>query len=264
MYQAAGESSKEVMDTLVDRKILFPRNMGEKFQEMRIKFGSTFFQVRRNFARNKNVLNIDELKLLVSDCFPDLKPQLYNKKTINEVLDVVKRKCNIINMRPLEVLIIEFSIKEAETIIKEYKEEAKDFCKTISVQLCLDKELQAVPTPSRLKSETVVFILDWNPDESTLQDINDVLEKLEPLENYCIQIDQAGPHQSVVVTCYCPAEYTVSLITTVLEKIEILQKRGLKEFIVGNCTVWDDTAHEVRTITLYNILLIILYRYYQL
>ena len=43
MYQAAGESSKEVMDTLGDRKILFPRNMGEKFQEMRIKFGSTFF-----------------------------------------------------------------------------------------------------------------------------------------------------------------------------------------------------------------------------
>ena len=245
MYQAAGESSKEVMDTLGDHKILFPRNMGEKFQEMRIKFGSTFFQVRRNFARNKNILDIDELKLLVSDCFPDLKPQLYNKKTINEVLDVVKRKCNIINMRPLEVLIIEFNIKEAETIIKEYKEEAKDFCKTISVRLCLDKELQAVPTPSRLKSETVVFILDWNPDESTLQDINDVLEKLEPLENYRIQIDQAGPHQSVVVTCYCPAEYTGSLITTVLEKIEILQKRGLKEFIVGNYTIWDCTANEV-------------------
>ena len=264
MYQAAGESSKEGMDTLVDHKILFPRNMGEKFQEMRIKFGSTFFQVRRNFASNKNILDIDELKLLVSDCFPDLKPQLNDKKTINEVLDVVKRKCNIINIRPLEVLIIEFKIKEAETIIKEYKEVAKDFCKTISVRLCLDKELQAVPTPSRLKSETVVFILDWNPDESTLQDINDVLEKLEPLENYRIQIEQAEPDYSVAVTCYCPAEYTGSLITTVLEKIEILQKRGLKEFIVGNCTVWDDTAHEVRTITLYNILLIILYRYYQL
>ena len=254
------------MDTLVGHKILFPRNMGEKFQEMRIKFGSTFFQVRRNFARNEIIVDIDELKLLVSDCFPDLKPQLYNKKTINEVLDVVKRKCNIINMRPLEVLIIEFNIKEAETIIKEYKEEAKDFCKTISVRLCLDKELQAVPTPSRLKSETVVFILDWNPDESTLQDINDVLEKLEPLEGYMymVQIAKIGTGRSVVVTCYCPAEYTGSLITTVLEKIEILQTRGLKEFIVDNCTVWDDTAHEVRTITLYNILLIILYRYYQL
>ena len=264
MYQAAGESSKEVMDTLVGHKILFPRNMGEKFQEMRIKFGSTFFQVRRMFFKKKKKLQINELKLLLSDCFSDLKSQLNNKKTIDEVLDVVKRKCNIINMRPLEVLIIEFNIKEAETIIKEYKEVAKDFCKTISVRLCLNEKLQAVPTPSRLKSETVEFIFNWNPDESTLQDINDVLDELEPLENYCIQIDKAGPHRSVVVTCYCPAEYTGSLITTVLEKIEILQTRGLKEFIVGNCTVWDDTAHEVRTITLYNILLIILYRYYQL
>ena len=245
MYQAAGESSKEVMDTLGDHKILFPRNMGDHFQKMRIKFGSTFFQVRRNFLKKQKDLNIDEIKALVADCFPALKSELNDKKTINEVLDVVKRKCNIINIRPLKVLITEFNIEEAEAIIKEYKKKAKDFCKTISVRLCLDEKLQAVPTPSRLKSETVIFILDWNPDESTLQDINDVLEKLEPLENYRIQIDQAGPHHSVVVTCYCPAEYTGSLITTVLEKIEMLQKRGLKEFIVGNGTIWKNADDKV-------------------
>ena len=185
------------MDTLGDHKILFPRNMGQEFEEMRINFGSTFFQVRHIFLRKQNDLKIDEIKALVTDFFPDLKPQLNDKKTITQVLDVVKRKCNIINIRPLEVLIIEFNIKEAEKIIKEYKKKAKDFCKTISVRLCLEKKLQAVPTPSRLKSKTVVFILDWNPDELTLQDINDVLEKLEPLENYRIQIAPLGIEQSI-------------------------------------------------------------------
>ena len=243
MYQAAGDH--EGMDTLGNHKILFPRNMGKEFEEMRIKFGSTFFKVRRNFLRKQKDLNIDEIKALVTDCFPVLKSELNDKKTINEVLDVAKRKCNIINIRPLEVLIIEFNIKEAEEIIKEYKKKAKDFCKKISVRLCLDEKLQAAPTPSRLKSETVVFIFNWNPDKSTLQDINDVLDELEPLENYCIHIDQAEPDRSVAVICYCPAEYTGSLITTVLEKIEMLQKRGLKEFIVGNYTVWDCTANKV-------------------
>ena len=243
MYQTAGESSKEVMDTLGDHKILFSRNMGDKFQEMRIKFGSTFFQVRRSFSKKKKFVDVNDLKWLVTDCFPDLKSQLYDKKTINDVLEVVKRKCNIINVRPIEELAIQFNIKEAETIIKEYKKVAKKFCKTISVRLCLDEKLQAVPTP-RLKSETVVFVLNWNPDESTLQDINDVLEKLVP--DNCsfrthIQLEKdAVGSGSVVVSCYCPAEYTGSLITTVIEKIEILQKRKLKKFIVGNCTVWEN------------------------
>ncbi|XP_019860406.1 PREDICTED: uncharacterized protein LOC109588730 [Amphimedon queenslandica] len=237
-------SFEEVKWILSSHKILFPHSMKEKIEELRIKFGSTFFKVRGNFAKDKN-LSIDEMKLLVSDCFPDLSSQVFNKKTINEVLDVVKTRCNIINILPLEVLASEFNIKKAKKVIKGYKEFARDFCKSTSIELCLDQELQAVPTPSHLKKETVTFILEWSPNDTTLQDINDVLQKLEPLKNYFIQVDTIKTGQSVVVTCYCPAEYTGSLIMAVLEKIEILQKRGLKEFIIGNCTIWNNTAYEV-------------------
>ena len=232
------------MDTLHGHKIHFPRNMEKEFKKMRLTFGTTFFQVRRNFCSNKALVDINDMKLLVIDCFPDLEPQLFHKETINEVLDVVKRKCSIVNVCPLEVLTTEFGIKEAEKKLGSFKNMAKDFCKSISVQLCLGEELQAVHTP-RLKSETVVFILDWNPDKSTLQDINDVLQELEPLGNYRVQIDQVGIGKSVVVTCYCPTEYMTPLITTVINKILILEKRGLKEFIVGNSTVWDNSALKV-------------------
>ena len=180
-----------------NHKILFPYNMKEKFEDMRMKFGSTFFQVRRIFTRMKNVLNIDEVKELISDWFPDLKPQLSYKKTIGDVLNVVKRKCNIIDISPLEKLAFEFNIKEAKPIIKSYKKEAKDFCKSVSVSLCLGEELQAVATPSRLLCETVVFVFNWGPDEYTLQDINDVLDELVP-HKYHIQINKIGPGRSVV------------------------------------------------------------------
>uniref|UniRef100_A0A1X7T0B9 Death domain-containing protein n=2 Tax=Amphimedon queenslandica TaxID=400682 RepID=A0A1X7T0B9_AMPQE len=226
-------------------EILFPRDMKDKFEVMRLIFGSAFMDVKHVFTERK--LSIDYMKELIIIWYPDLEPQLSYKETIGEVLNVLKRKCNIINLRPLEVLASKFSIEEAKPVIKSFKEKAKDFCKSVSVSLCLGEELQAVATPSRLLCETIFFIFNWNPVEYTLQDINDVLDELEPLNKYKyhLQIDRVGTGQSVVVTCYCPAEYISSLIMAVLDKIGTMQKRELKEFKVGNCTIWDNTAHEV-------------------
>uniref|UniRef100_A0A1X7UBJ3 Death domain-containing protein n=1 Tax=Amphimedon queenslandica TaxID=400682 RepID=A0A1X7UBJ3_AMPQE len=224
-----------------DHKILFPRNMKNKFEDMRMKFGSTFFKVRRIFTKMKSVVNVDEVKELIIIWFPDLRSQLPDKKTIEEVLNVLKRKCNIFNIRPLENLAFEFNVEDAKPVIKSYKEEAKDFCKSVSVSLCLGEELQAVATPSRLLCETIVFVFNWDPDEYTLQDINDMFFELEPLNKCRIQIDNVGPSQSVVVNCYCPAEFTGSLILTILGKTDTLQRKGLKEFMVGNCTIWHTT-----------------------
>ena len=232
---------------IVGHKIPFPRTMRREFKEMRTKFGSTFYNVRLLFAekQHKNKKKaLNKMKSLIIDCFPDLESQLSHRNTIDGVLDVLKRKCSIVDVHPLEVLAVEFKIKEAETIIKSYKEIANDFRNSVSLSLCIDERLQAVPI-THLLCETITFVLNWNADEATLQDINDVLLDLEPLQKYHIQLYEIRRHLSVAVTCYCPAEYTGSLITTVLEKIEILQKRGLKEFIVGNGTIWKNTDDKV-------------------
>ncbi|XP_019864087.1 PREDICTED: uncharacterized protein LOC109593460 [Amphimedon queenslandica] len=184
-------------------KVLFPRSMKKEFMEMRSKFGSTFYIVRRIFKTMKNVLDVDEVKECIIDWFPHLKPQLSYKKTIDDVLDVLKRKCSIIDLSLLEALVSRFNIEEIEPIIKSFKKEAKDFCKSVSVSLCLDEKLQAAATPSHLLCETVVFVFNWDPDEYTLQDINDVLDELELLNRfkYHLQIDKVDlvdSDQSVV------------------------------------------------------------------
>ena len=232
-------------------KIPFPRTMRKEFKQMRTKFGSTFYNVRLLFSeRNtksfgkhkKKALDVNEMKMLLSDIFPDLQSELSHKKTTDGVLDVVKRKCSIVDVHPLEVLAVHFKVKEAEDIIREHKEAAKEFCKSVSVSLSSDETLQVIPT-RYLLSETITFVLNWNPDSTTLQDINDVLLELELLQKYHIDLKviNARKGRSVVVTCYCPAEYTGSLIVAVLDKIEMLQKKGLKEFIIGNCTVWNSS-----------------------
>ena len=219
--------------------------MRKEFKEMRTKFGSTFCSVRLLFSKKwaKSQKDVKKLKALLGDCFPDLKSELSVAKTIDSVLDVVKRKCSIVDVHPLEVIAVHFKVKEAEDIIKEHKKVAKEFCKSVSVILSKDQTLQAIPT-RYLQSETITFELNWDADKTTLQDVNDVLLELELLHKYQIKVVGVGSG-SVVVTCYCPAEYTGSLIMAVLDKIEILQEKGLKELKVGNCTIWNNTAHEV-------------------
>lgn len=207
--------------------------MESDFTSMQKEFGEMFYQVRRVIASKG--IDPTELKTLISDCYLDLRPQLKHIKTVDNVLDVVRRKCSLIDVHCLEAIIETFNITEALSYLNAYNKAKKDFCQRMTVKLCDSQSLQVVRTPIRLTSETVVFVLDWDPDEITLQDIKVLLSAIN--SNFLL-VEKVGPGQSVVISCYCPAEYTASLIIAVFKKIEILQKNRLKEFIVGNCIIW--------------------------
>ncbi|XP_019857908.1 PREDICTED: uncharacterized protein LOC109586179 isoform X1 [Amphimedon queenslandica] len=228
----------------------FPHKMRKEFKEMRIKFGSTFYRVRLLFSKKwaKSQKDINKVKTLLADTYPDLKSELSVAKTIDSVLDVVKRKCSIVDVHLLEVIAVHFKVKEAIKIIIKHKEAAKEFCESVSVSLSSNETLQAIPM-QHLPCETVTFVLSWDADDTTLQDVYDVLLELGPLPNYHIKVTDVCKGRSVVVTCYCPAEYTTLLIMAVLGKIEILQEKGLKEFKVGNCTIWNKVLPVMTTET---------------
>ena len=226
--------------TQIGHRILIPRKMSPEFTLIRTEFGAMFYNIRTIITSKE--IDSNELKKLIGDCFSDLKPQLENKVKIDDVLEVVKGKCSLIDVHCLEVIVRTFKITGGQELLDSYKEAVNKFCKSMSSRLCVDEILQVVRTPTRLASETVVFIVDWNPDTSTLEDIKNLLS-ISLDTNF--QIEKIGTGQSVVITCYCPAEYTTLLIMAVLSKIKILQEKGLKEFKVGNCTVWNNTAHEV-------------------
>ncbi|XP_019854810.1 PREDICTED: uncharacterized protein LOC105313548 [Amphimedon queenslandica] len=219
-------SDSETEDSAVlGHKISFPRNMRNEFKQMRTKFGSTFYNIRQIFSKKlaKSSKVVNKMKALLSDCFPDLKSELSVAKTVDGVLDVVKRKCSIVDVHPLEVLAVQFKVKEAEDIIKEHKETAKEFCKSVTVSLSKDETLQSILT-RYLLCETITFVLNWDPDKTTLQDVNDVLLELELIQKYEIKVVRTHSGRSVVVNCYCPAVYTGSLIIAVLDKIKYYKR----------------------------------------
>ena len=237
-------------------KIIFPRGMKREFRDMRVKFATSFHEIRIIFSKKK--ININDVKVFITDCCSDLTSQLQHKKTKNDILEVIKRNCTIVDIHYLEVIMTHFKVYEALTIIKSYKELATEFCKTVALRLCLEENLKVAPSPPHLMYETITFVLNWKPDTQTLQDIRDVLKDLDPLNNYHILIEQFGTGQSVFVSCYCPGSCMISLVITVFKKIKILQKRGLKEFKVGDCTVWS-TVKKVYVISLFLFIIIIIY-----
>ena len=223
---------------ITSRSILIPQAMSKTFNEIRRKFGSTFFKVRR--AISNNPPPVEEIKILLQDSFIDLKPQITHVNTIDEILDVVRDKCTLTDISYLETIVEEFDVIEAKVHIQTYKMSIEEFCATVSVRLCLDESFRISSTSSSLKCETATFILDWNPDDYTLNDIREVLsECFERLSKH-VQIKVIKTTNSISVTCTFPLTLFGPLIAKALETIEVVKTRGLMKLIIGHCVVFDE------------------------
>ena len=71
-----------------------------------------------------------------------------------------------------------FKIEEAETHIQSYKDAIQSFCKETKASLCLGESFKVTTTPSLLLCETIVFVLNWDPVDCTVKDIEEIISKL--------------------------------------------------------------------------------------
>ena len=210
--------------------------MGSKFNQIRKKFGTTFYKIRR--AVLKINPPIEEVKTLLQDSYPDLKSQLAHVNTVDEILNIIRDKCTLIDITYLEVIVETFDIQEAESFIETYKTSIEEFCRTVSVRLSLDENFQVSTTSSTLKCETATFILDWNPDDYVLDDIRDVLsECFERLSKH-VQINIIKKTNSIAVTCTFPFTLTTLLIAKAQETIDLMKKRELMKLTIGQCIIF--------------------------
>ena len=206
------------------------------FTEIRSKFGRTFFRVRKAISKSSPL--IEDLKTFLQDSFPDLKPQMSHVKTIDDTLDIIRDKCTLIDFNYLETIVEEFDIQEAKSYIEEYKSYIKEICKTLSVKLCLDESFN-VKNSSSLKGETATFILDWDPDKFTINDIEEILSVcLEELSIH-VQVVTTKKANSIEVVCKFPLSLAVLLIAKAQETIDCVKKRGLIKLKIGHCLIFD-------------------------
>ena len=209
--------------------------------EMRQEYAIAFSNIQE--AINTTPPPLDKLKQFLKDGYSYLKSQIAHSASIDDVLDVVNDHCTLINISCLEGIVKRFKIKEAEMYIQMYKDVVQSFCEKTKASLCLNENLKVTNAPSLLKCETVVFVLDWDPKDCTLEEINDIIS--ESVEgNVQIRVIKEG--NSISVTCFFPLSLTSSIIARAQETLESVKKRGLLQLIVGYCTIYDHRRDKVR------------------
>ena len=211
--------------------------MGSKFNQIRKKFGTTFYKIRR--AVLKINPPIEEVKTLLQDSYPDLKSQLAHVNAVDEILTIIRDKCTLIDITYLEVIVETFDIEEAEGYVQTYKTSIEEFCRTVSVRLSLDENFKVSNTSSTLKCETATFILDWNPDDCVLDDVRDVLSECFESLSKNVQIRVIKTTNSISVTCTFPLSLATALVAKALETIEVVKKSGLMRMCIGSCIIFD-------------------------
>ncbi|XP_019855004.1 PREDICTED: uncharacterized protein LOC109583922 isoform X2 [Amphimedon queenslandica] len=205
--------------------------MKDNFEEINVRFQTMIFEFQDSFSE----AGIPVEKLLhFLTCFPNLKDQLEQltePRKIRDIIEVLKTECSIVNVKPFETLARSFNVEKASKVVRDYKKAVTEFRKSVCQYCHFDQEVQQ-KSDGRLKA---AFVMSW--------DAKDILDVLRELKNCHIQVGRSITNRSIV-TCECPVTDIVLLIAFILEKIKILKERGLKEFLVGKCTIWDSTVDE--------------------
>ena len=172
---------------------------------------------------------------------PELRPQLSLAKSFNDVLEIIRDNCSITNVILLENIVKKYSVAEAHEIITEYDNGLTKFC---------DKDICGIKLKeiSLLTCNTIKFIVDWEVDKCTLNNIKAFLQRAFRNLVKRVEVVEAKEGNSITITCYAPHHLMDALVTEAQENIEILKKLGLIELTIGYYTVY--SKHEVSV--LYN------------
>ena len=216
------------------------------FHTMRLKFGTTFNKIRN--AIKQASVSVDDLSSFLRDCYPDLTHLLEGSvnNSIDDVLDIVKGKCTLIDVCVLEAIADRFNVIEAGTYIRDYEDAIDEFCHTVTIRLCLDECLE-VSKSSPLKCETAKFVLEWDPDQTSLADIKNLLSVAFERLKKRVKVIIVNEGNSIIVTCSFPYSLLGPLIAKAQETLEFVKRKGLIRLSISYCVIYDkDKRDEVQ------------------
>ena len=163
--------------------IRVPEKYRENFNSIRISYGRMFYEVRKIFEKNSPSLK--DIKDLLS-FHPNLRQKVDNCTDIFSILRLIQDECSLTNVNLLASVVEILEITEAEKHIINYKKKLNEFCRSIKVDLCLEKQFDLI---HHLQCELAIFELDWKPEEHMLQHIMDILSKASELPGIkCIKL----------------------------------------------------------------------------
>ena len=207
------------------------------FDQMRAKLGDLILTVLP-LIESALTSKLKELKTYLRMSFQELKPLLATAESFDDVMDIVREKCTIINIACLEAIINRYKIEEAKGHITAYKVEVDRFCEEVKLRVCENEDFMMDPS-SLLKCQTIEFLLEWNIDEHTLSEIQDLLWKAFGSMAKRVLVRKAEESKSITVTCYAPRNIMDILLMEAEKNLDILIKMGLIKLSIGYHIVYD-------------------------
>ena len=184
---------------------------------------------------------LEELKIYLRRCFEELKPQVAIAGTFDDIMDIVQKKCTVINVACLETVVDHYNIEEAKTHIIAYKSAVDKFCEDVKVSVCKDKDFMS-SSSSLLKCETVEFVLEWEPHNHALNQIRALLRKAFQDIAKFVRVRYIKEGNSIIITCYAPQNIMDLLLVEAQKNLHILIKMGVIKLTLAFHTVWDESG----------------------
>ena len=200
------------------------------FTSMRMSYGSMFYHAGKIIKRKSPPL--EEIKEFLSCCSTVLGRKAEQCSNLSSVLRLIQNECSLTNIAPLCSVVEEMEITEAEEHIEKYRAQLKEFCKSLSISLCLEERFSSIP---HLECQTVTLVFDWEPEEHLLKDIKELLAKVSG-KLLIIKYIESG--NSITVTCSFPFSDVGFTVLRMIENIHILMGQGLKKLTIGNLLLW--------------------------
>uniref|UniRef100_A0A1X7UGA8 Ubiquitin carboxyl-terminal hydrolase 47 C-terminal domain-containing protein n=1 Tax=Amphimedon queenslandica TaxID=400682 RepID=A0A1X7UGA8_AMPQE len=214
----------------VEVHVPVPKDLLMSFTSVRMSYGRMFYNIGKIIKRKSPPL--DEIKEFLSCCSSILRRKVEQCTDLSGILHLIQNECSLTNIELLHSVVDEMEVAEATKYIETYRTELKEFCKSLSISLCLKERFDSIP---HLLCETVTFIFDWEPEEHVLKDIKDILSKVS---GKLLIIKYIETSTSISVTCSFPFSDVGFTVLRMIENIHILMGQGLKKLTIGNLTLW--------------------------
>lgn len=189
------------------------------------------------------VSKLEDIKAFLRLWYPELKFQLSIAESFHDVMDLIQKKCTIINISCLEGVSKHCRIQEAKLHVDAYKSEVQMFCKEVLLSECNKSFMTG--QPSLLKCQTIEFILEWNTNEHTLSEIEELLQIAfgDEAERVVVQ-EILQKDNSVLVTCYAPRHVQEVLQKRIEKNLAQVKRMGLDRLTIGHNPAWTEHTRD--------------------
>ena len=185
----------------------------------------------------KQEVSLDDLKCFLSFSYPECSVEVENSKSVGKVLEVVRAYTSLDNIHRLEAIVTYFELEGGKALIQSYNESIEQFCKDIPIHHAYGQSLMDCFENHLLKSETIVFVLQWDKEDKVLHDVRGLFIKAFGRLADDIEVNVVFQGNSIVIVCYAPSHVCGVLISLVQDKEEDLIKEKIISVSFGGCLI---------------------------